>query len=77
MMLSSGFFVFFFFTLPPWFSSTLALHQWMFEGKPEMTEIAMESSVCYSKPKLLSRGLFLVVEEWARATSQNCFLGKE
>lgn len=58
--------IFFLFTLPSCFSFTLALHQWMFEGKTEMTKIAVESSVCYSKQKLLNiigRGLLLVVEE--------------
>lgn len=45
----------------------------LFEGKAEMTKIAVQSSVCYSKWKLLNnigRGLLLVVEEWARALTQ-------
>lgn len=73
MMLSSV--IFFLFTLPPCFSSTLALQQWMFEGKKEMTKIVVESSVCYLKRKLLNiigRGLLLMVEEWAR-TPTLCF----
>lgn len=73
MMLSSV--IFFLFILPSCFSSTLALQQWMFEGKKEMTKIVVESSVCYSKQKLLNiigRGLLLMVEEWARAPTL-CF----
>lgn len=72
MMLSSV--IFFSFHFPPWFSSTLALHQWMFEGETEMTKIAVESSVCYSKQILLNiigRGLLHMTEEWARAPVQN------
>lgn len=71
MLLSSV--IFFLFPIPLWFPSSLALRPWMFEGKAEMTKIAVQSSVCYSEWKLLNifgRGLHLVVEEWARAPAQ-------
>lgn len=66
---------FFLFTLPLWFFSTLTLDQWMFKGKTEMKKIAVESLVCNSQQKLLNliyRGLLLVVEQWAKAPTQNC-----
>lgn len=71
MLLSSV--IFFLFTIPLWFLSSPTPRQWMFEGKAEMTKIAVQSSVCYSKWKLLNiigRGLLLVVEEWAKAPTQ-------
>lgn len=73
MLLSSV--IFFLFTLPSWFSSTSGC----LREKIEMAKIAVESSFCYSKQKLLNiigRGFLLVVEEWARALTQNCISRK-